>query len=177
VLFLTITVFVKDRNHRLHHHRSLMAVAPASLADKIIVLDGDDDGEEESLSASCSVSTSIQPQAEVFQPKVQQPVASPITQWPCVSARREPHVLQAENERLFGEFVDHCLADTTDCPEVLDYLKTRHAKASPEYLCSVEFRNTLGHCLSRAQAHRSKTFVYINELCTVLTQHAAKKRQ
>ncbi|CAG11684.1 unnamed protein product [Tetraodon nigroviridis] len=154
-----------------------MAVAPASLADKIIVLDGDDDGEEESLSASCSVSTSIQPQAEVFQPKVQQPVASPITQWPCVSARREPHVLQAENERLFGEFVDHCLADTTDCPEVLDYLKTRHAKASPEYLCSVEFRNTLGHCLSRAQAHRSKTFVYINELCTVLTQHAAKKRQ
>uniref|UniRef100_H3DLF3 Death domain-associated protein 6 n=1 Tax=Tetraodon nigroviridis TaxID=99883 RepID=H3DLF3_TETNG len=151
--------------------------APASLADKIIVLDGDDDGEEESLSASCSVSTSIQPQAEVFQPKVQQPVASPITQWPCVSARREPHVLQAENERLFGEFVDHCLADTTDCPEVLDYLKTRHAKASPEYLCSVEFRNTLGHCLSRAQAHRSKTFVYINELCTVLTQHAAKKRQ
>uniref|UniRef100_H3CIB9 Death domain-associated protein 6 n=1 Tax=Tetraodon nigroviridis TaxID=99883 RepID=H3CIB9_TETNG len=152
-------------------------VAPASLADKIIVLDGDDDGEEESLSASCSVSTSIQPQAEVFQPKVQQPVASPITQSPCVSARREPHVLQAENERLFGEFVDHCLADTTDCPEVLDYLKTRHAKASPEYLCSVEFRNTLGHCLSRAQAHRSKTFVYINELCTVLTQHAAKKRQ
>lgn len=73
--------------------------------------------------------------------------------------------------------MDHCLADTTDCPEVLDYLKTRHAKASPEYLCSVEFRNTLGHCLSRAQAHRSKTFVYINELCTVLTQHAAKKRQ
>lgn len=118
VLFLTITVFVKDRNHRLHHHRSLMAVAPASLADKIIVLDGDDDGEEESLSASCSVSTSIQPQAEVFQPKVQQPVASPITQWPCVSARREPHVLQAENERLFGE-VSPAVFRTTRVP-ILD---------------------------------------------------------
>lgn len=73
--------------------------------------------------------------------------------------------------------MDHCLADTTDCPEVLTYLKTRHSKASPEYLSSVEFRNTLGHCLTRAQARRSKTFVYINELCTVLKQHASKKRQ
>lgn len=72
--------------------------------------------------------------------------------------------------------MDHCLVDTKDCPEVLDYLKTRHTKASPEYLSSVEFRNTLGHCLTRAQAQRSKTFVYINELCTVLKQHAAKKR-
>lgn len=35
----------------------------------------------------------------------------------------------------------------------------------------------MGHCLTRAQANRSKTFVYINELCTVLKQHAAKKRQ
>lgn len=69
------------------------------------------------------------------------------------------------------------MADTKDCPEVLDYLKTRHTKASPEYLSSVEFRNTLGRCLTRAQAQRSKTFVYINELCTVLKQHAAKKRQ
>lgn len=73
--------------------------------------------------------------------------------------------------------MDHCLADTKDCPEVLDYLKTRHTKASLEYLSSVEFRNTLGHCLTRAQAQRSKTFVYINELCTVLKQHTAKKRQ
>lgn len=73
--------------------------------------------------------------------------------------------------------MDHCLVDTKDCPEVLDYLKTRHTKASPEYLSSVEFRNTLGRCLTRAQAQRSKTFVYINELCTVLKQHAAKKRQ
>ena len=35
----------------------------------------------------------------------------------------------------------------------------------------------MGRCLTRAKAHRSKTFVYINELCTVLRQHATKKRQ
>lgn len=81
-----------------------MAVAPASLADKIIVLDGDDD-EDESLHASCSISTSaVQPQAkEVFQPKVQQPVHSHITQSPFVSTKKDAQVLQAEIERLFGE--------------------------------------------------------------------------
>lgn len=81
-----------------------MAVAPASLADKIIVLDGDDD-EDESLNASCSISTSfIQPQAKgIFQPKVQQPAPSHCTHSPFVSARKDAHVLQAENERLFGE--------------------------------------------------------------------------
>lgn len=73
--------------------------------------------------------------------------------------------------------MEHCSALTQDCPEVLTFLQTKHSKASPEYLSSVEFRNTLGHCLTRAQANRSKTFVYINELCTVLKQHAAKKRQ
>lgn len=76
-----------------------------------------------------------------------------------------------------SQFVEHCSALTQDCPEVLTFLQTKHSKASPEYLSSVEFRNTLGHCLTRAQANRSKTFVYINELCTVLKQHAAKKRQ
>lgn len=103
VLFLTTAVFFKDRNHHLHHH-FLMAVAPASLADKIIVLDGDDD-EDESLNSSCSISTSfVRPQAkEVCQPEVQQPVHSHITQSPFVSAKKDAHVLQAENERLFGE--------------------------------------------------------------------------
>lgn len=76
-----------------------------------------------------------------------------------------------------SQFVEHCSTFTQDCPEVLTFLQTKHAKASPDYLSSVEFRNTLGRCLTRAQANRSKTFVYINELCTVLRQHAAKKRQ
>lgn len=81
-----------------------MAVAPASLADKIMVLDGDDD-EDESLHASCSISPSaVQPQAEeAFQPKVQQPVPSHITQSPFVSTKKDAQVLQAEIERLFGE--------------------------------------------------------------------------
>lgn len=75
------------------------------------------------------------------------------------------------------QFVEHCSPQTKDCPEVLTFLQNRHAKASPDYLSSVEFRNTLGRCLTRAQAKLSKTFVYINELCTVLKQHATKKRQ
>lgn len=81
-----------------------MAVAPASLADTIIVLDGDDD-DDESLNASCSISTSfIQPEAKaVFQPKVQQPVPPHFAHSPFASARKDAHVLQAENERLFGE--------------------------------------------------------------------------
>lgn len=81
-----------------------MAVAPASLADKIIVLDGDDD-EDESLKASCSVSTSfVHAQAkEVLPAKAQQPVASHVTPPPCASAKKDARVLMAENERLFGE--------------------------------------------------------------------------
>lgn len=78
---------------------------------------------------------------------------------------------------LSSQFVEHCSALTQDCPEVLTFLQNKHSKASPTYLSSVEFRNTLGRCLTRAQANRSKTFVFINELCTVLKQHATKKRQ
>lgn len=72
--------------------------------------------------------------------------------------------------------MQHCTPLTKDCPEVLTFLQTKHAKASPDFLCSVEFRNTLGHCLTRAQANSAKTFVFINELCTVLKQHALKKK-
>lgn len=146
------------------------------MADKIIVLDDD---EEDSPQPSCSASTtSTQHQAKnVSSLKAQQPVSTHITQSPFASAKKHAHVLQAENQRLFTEFVEHCSPLTQDCPEVLSFLQTKHSKASPDYLSSVEFRNTLGRCLTRAQANRSKTFVYINELCTVLKQHAAKKRQ
>uniref|UniRef100_A0A671P7F6 Death domain-associated protein 6 n=1 Tax=Sinocyclocheilus anshuiensis TaxID=1608454 RepID=A0A671P7F6_9TELE len=61
-------------------------------------------------------------------------------------------------------------------PEVMTYLQTRYSKALPTFLTSVEFRNTLGRCLTRAQANAGKTFVFINELCTVLKQHTARKR-
>lgn len=73
--------------------------------------------------------------------------------------------------------MEHCTPLTKDCPEVLTFLQAKHTKASPEFLSSVEFRNTLGRCLTRAQANLSKTFVYINEICTVLRQHTVKKRQ
>ncbi|KAE8282521.1 Death domain-associated protein 6 Daxx [Larimichthys crocea] len=152
-----------------------MAVAPAVMADKIIVLDDD---EEESPQPSCSASTSsAQNQKNVSPLKAQQPVTTHITESPFASAKKKAHVLQAENEKLFAEFVQHCSAFTQDCPEVLTFLQTKHSKACPDYLSSVEFRNTLGRCLTRTQTNRSKTFVYINELCTVLKQHAAKKRQ
>ncbi|XP_047460251.1 death domain-associated protein 6 [Mugil cephalus] len=153
-----------------------MAVAPACMADKIIVLDDD---EEESPQPSCSASaTSSKQQAKNVSPlKSQLPVATHISQSPFASSKTNTHVLQAENQKLFTEFVEHCSPLTKDCPEVLTFLQAKHAKCCPDYLSSVEFRNTLGRCLTRAQASHSKTFVYINELCTVLRQHAAKKRQ
>uniref|UniRef100_A0AAQ4PY21 Death domain-associated protein 6 n=1 Tax=Gasterosteus aculeatus aculeatus TaxID=481459 RepID=A0AAQ4PY21_GASAC len=156
-----------------------MAVAPAFMADKIIVLDDDDDDEEESPRPTCSssVSSSQKHAKEAFPPRAQQPAATHITQSPFASAKKDKHVLQAENQRLFTEFVEHCSSLTQSCPEVLTFLQTKHAKASPEYLSSVEFRNTLGRCLTRTQANRSKAFVYINELCTALRQHAVKRRQ
>ncbi|XP_020516955.1 death domain-associated protein 6 [Labrus bergylta] len=149
-----------------------MAVAPASMADKIIVLDDD---EEDSPPQSRSASTLSSPHVTTL--RVQQPAPTHITKSPFASAKKDAHVLQAENQRLFTEFVEHCSVLTKDCPEVLTFLQAKHSKSSPDFLSSVEFRNTLGRCLTRAQAHRSKTFVYINELCTVLKQHAAKKRQ
>ncbi|XP_030597454.1 death domain-associated protein 6 [Archocentrus centrarchus] len=154
-----------------------MAVAPASMADKIIVLDEDD--EEESPQASFSVSKSTpKHQAKNVSPlKAQQPVPTHITQSPFATAKKTSQVLQAENQKLFTEFVEHCTPLTEDCPEVLTFLQTKHSKACPVFLSSVEFRNTLGRCLTRAQANRSKTFVYINELCTVLRQYAVKRRQ
>ncbi|XP_034016879.1 death domain-associated protein 6 isoform X2 [Thalassophryne amazonica] len=153
-----------------------MVVAPASMADKIVVLDDDD--EEKSLKTFCSTTTSSnQRMAKYVSPlKAKQPVPTHITQSPFATAKKDKHVLQEENKKLFAEFVDHCTPLTQDCPEVLNYLCAKHDKASPDFLSSVEFRNTLGRCLTRAQATRSKTFVYINELCTVLKQHTIKKR-
>ncbi|XP_016117566.1 death domain-associated protein 6-like [Sinocyclocheilus grahami] len=81
-----------------------------------------------------------------------------------------------ERDRQKKEFVDHCSKYSQDHPEVVTYLQTRYSKALPTFLTSVEFRNTLGRCLTRAQANTGKTFVYINELCTVLKQHTARKR-
>uniref|UniRef100_A0A3Q0RIG8 Death domain-associated protein 6 n=1 Tax=Amphilophus citrinellus TaxID=61819 RepID=A0A3Q0RIG8_AMPCI len=145
-----------------------MAVAPASMADKIIVLDEDDEEESPQASFSASKSTPKHQAKNVSPLKAQQPVPTHITQSPFATAKKTSQVLQ---------FVEHCTPLTEDCPEVLTFLQTKHSKACPVFLSSVEFRNTLGRCLTRAQANRSKTFVYINELCTVLRQYAVKRRQ
>ncbi|KAM4550579.1 death domain-associated protein 6 isoform 2-T3 [Fundulus diaphanus] len=156
-----------------------MAVAPASMADKIIILDDDDTNEEEErpkASSSAATISSSKHQARKASPATNQPPTH-IIHSPFAPTKKTTNVLQIENQKLFDEFVQHCTPLTKDCPEVLTFLQTKHAKACPDYLCSVEFRNTLGQCLTRAQDNVSKTFVYINELCTVLKQHALKKRQ
>ncbi|KAM9824383.1 death domain-associated protein 6 [Neosynchiropus ocellatus] len=108
--------------------------------------------------------------------KSPEPAPTHITQPPFAAAKKRSHVLLAENQELFQQFIQHCEPSTKDCPDVLVFLQTKHAKACPKYLSSVEFRNVLGRCLTRAQSNRLKTFVYINELCTVLRQHSLKKR-
>lgn len=78
-----------------------MAVAPSSMADKIIVLDD----EEESPQPSCSASTSSsnRPAKKLSQLNAEQPPPTHITESPFASAKKKTHVLQAENERLFTE--------------------------------------------------------------------------
>nr|BAD93268.1 DAXX [Oryzias latipes] len=129
------------------------------MGDEIIVLDEDnEDSPQPSFSATTP--SSEHGSRNALPPKGQHLVAG----------------LLAENQKLFSEFVEHCSAQTKECPEVLDYLQLKHSKTCPEFLSSVEFRNTLKGCLTRAQNNRSKTFVFINELCTVLKQHRDKRR-
>eukprot|EP00063_Salmo_salar_P022393 XP_013997228.1 PREDICTED: death domain-associated protein 6-like [Salmo salar] len=153
----------------------LMAVASAAMMHSIVILD--DDEEEERPQPSSSTTSSKLSGIQRTPPKIQQPAPTHITQSPFATVKKESHVLQAENQKLFTEFVEYCSAQTQDCPEVMTFLHAKHSKASPDFLSSVEFRNTLGRCLTRAQASRTKTFVYINELCTVLKQHSDKRRQ
>ncbi|XP_051991678.1 death domain-associated protein 6 isoform X2 [Xyrauchen texanus] len=146
-----------------------------AVMDSIVILDDDDEEEAASSSTSTSCSKPMTCQSRTALKK-QQPQPTHITQSPFATAKKDAHVLQAENEKLFAEFVEHCSKHSQDHPEVMTYLQSRHSKALPTFLSSVEFRNTLGRCLTRAQANAGKTFVYINELCTVLKQHTARKR-
>ncbi|XP_024077469.1 death domain-associated protein 6 isoform X1 [Terrapene carolina triunguis] len=83
---------------------------------------------------------------------------------------------KAENERLFAEFLECCSRLTEEHPEVIPFLASRHQKAGAEFLASAEFRNVLGRCLTRVQSKRSKVYVYINELCTVLKAHTQRRK-
>ncbi|XP_069800420.1 death domain-associated protein 6 isoform X2 [Dendropsophus ebraccatus] len=92
------------------------------------------------------------------------------------SHKKKAEVISAENKALFSEFIDYCSKLTTENPEVITFLQGRYDKASPSYLDSVEFRNTVGRCLTRVQTKRSKIFVYINELCTALKANSQKRK-
>ncbi|NWS65159.1 DAXX protein, partial [Chunga burmeisteri] len=83
---------------------------------------------------------------------------------------------KAENERLFGEFLELCTHLTEEHPEVIPFLSGRHQKASPDFLASAELRNILSRCLSRVRTRRNKVYVYINELCTVLKAHTLRRK-
>lgn len=84
--------------------------------------------------------------------------------------------ISAQNKALFKEFVDYCSKLTSEHPEVILFLQGKYDKANPSYVSSVEFRNTLGRCLTRVQTKRSKIFVYINELCTALKANTQKRK-
>ncbi|KAI1902369.1 hypothetical protein AGOR_G00044060 [Albula goreensis] len=147
----------------------------SGVMDSIVILDDDEDDPQ-----PCSSTSSSGARTNEKARKGSCPAPTHITQSPFASSKKESHVIQLENQRLFGEFLEHCATHTKDCtegPAVMAFLKAKHSKASPEFLSSVEFRNTVGRCLTRAQSCRGRTFVYINELCTVLKQHATKKRQ
>ncbi|XP_063041500.1 death domain-associated protein 6 isoform X2 [Engraulis encrasicolus] len=140
--------------------------------DNVIILD--DDEEEENTNPVRPISPRS---SSLKSPKREMASTSThITESPFDCVKRDKHVLKLENEKLFSEFVSHCTPLTQDCPEVLSFLQAKHAKAMPEFLSSIEFRNALGRCLTRAQTSKAKTFVYINELCTLLKQHSAKRR-
>ncbi|XP_075042550.1 death domain-associated protein 6 isoform X3 [Mixophyes fleayi] len=132
-------------------------------ADEIIVLDDDDDDEEP--------------------PHTSEAKASPGKTPPQSNGKNEDSknnkkgvIQSAENKKLFEEFGEYCSKLTSDNPEVITFLQTRYTKANPSYLSSVEFRNTLGRCLTRVQNKRTKVFVYINELCTALKANSQKRK-
>ncbi|XP_012579669.1 PREDICTED: death domain-associated protein 6 [Condylura cristata] len=81
-----------------------------------------------------------------------------------------------ENDKLFEEFLELCKTQTADHPEVVQFLCTRQHRAHSPFLASAEYCNILSRVLSRAQSRPAKLYVYINELCTVLKAHSAKKK-
>lgn len=84
-----------------------MAVAPASMADKIIVLDDEDEELSPQPSCSTATSSSVQKKKHVSPLKAQQQAPTHITKSPFASAKKEVHVLKAENEKLFSEVRHH----------------------------------------------------------------------
>ncbi|XP_027489330.1 death domain-associated protein 6-like, partial [Corapipo altera] len=99
-----------------------------------------------------------------------------VSRYPQVSPGAPPLYLPSLPPSPPSQFLSVCAAATRDHPEVLPFLRSRHARAQPEFRGSAEFRNILGRLLRRLRSRRSKTFVYINELCTVLKARALRRR-
>lgn len=78
-----------------------MAVAPASMADKIIVLDDDDDDTD--IEQRPQPSSSELRAKNVSPPKNQHLVQTHITQSPFSSAKKNTKALQVLNQKLFDE--------------------------------------------------------------------------
>uniref|UniRef100_A0A8C8SKF1 Death domain-associated protein 6 n=1 Tax=Pelusios castaneus TaxID=367368 RepID=A0A8C8SKF1_9SAUR len=136
----------------------------AAVESSIIVLDDDEDG--------LPLPTPREPPEPA--PASPQPNRTPVKKQDLMT--KNGGSFKAENERLFAEFLECCAQLTEEHPEVIPFLATRHQKASAEFLASAEFRNVLGRCLTRVQSKRSKVYVYINELCTVLKAHTHRRK-
>ncbi|MXQ85533.1 hypothetical protein E5288_WYG011249 [Bos mutus] len=139
-------------------------------ANSIIVLDDD---EEDEAAAQPGPS---HPPPNPASPKAEAPGSSQPHGAGGSSSSGGKKCYKLENEKLFEEFLALCKTQTADHPEVVPFLYNRQQRAHPLFLASAEFCNILSRVLSRAQNRPAKLYVYINELCTVLKAHSAKKK-
>ncbi|KAF6364290.1 death domain associated protein [Rhinolophus ferrumequinum] len=138
-------------------------------ANSIIVLDDDDEDEAAQPGPSHPPPNPASPQAEA--PGSSQPHGAGGS-----SSSGGKKCYKLENEKLFEEFLELCKAQTADHPDVVPFLCKRQQRAHSLFLASAEFYNILSRVLSRAQSRPAKLYVHINELCTVLKAHSAKKK-
>ncbi|XP_004424328.1 PREDICTED: death domain-associated protein 6 [Ceratotherium simum simum] len=139
-------------------------------ANSIIVLDDDDEDE-----AAAQPGPSHPPPSPAS-PRAEAPGSSQPHRARGSSSSGGKKCYKLENEKLFEEFLELCKTQTADHPEVVPFLYNRQQRAHSLFLASAEFCNILSRVLSRAKSRPAKLYVYINELCTVLKAHSAKKK-
>ncbi|XP_036726450.1 death domain-associated protein 6 isoform X1 [Balaenoptera musculus] len=139
-------------------------------ANSIIVLDDDDEDEAAALPGPSH------PPPNPASPRAEAPGSSQPHGAGGSSSSGGKKCYKLENEKLFEEFLELCKTQTADHPEVVPFLYNRQQRAHSLFLASAEFCNILSRVLSRAQSRPAKLYVYINELCTVLKAHSAKKK-
>lgn len=140
-------------------------------ANSIIVLDDDDEDE-----VAAQPGPSSHPPPNPPSPRAEAPGSSESPGAGGSTSSGGKKCYKLENEKLFEEFLELCKMQTSDHPEVVPFLCKLQQRAHPLFLASAEFCNILSRVLSRARSRPSKLYVYINELCTVLKAHSAKKK-